>query len=41
MIQERDRVVLQTDIPAHGLRAGDVGTVVMVHQGGKAIPSSF
>lgn len=41
MIQELDRVVLQTDIPAHGLRAGDVGTVVMVHQGGQGYTVEF
>lgn len=35
MIQELDRVVLQTDIPAYRLQAGDVGTVVMVHRGAR------
>ena len=32
MIQELDRVVLTTDLPEHGLREGDIGTVVLVHQ---------
>jgi hypothetical protein len=31
MIQELDRVVLTTDLPEHNLKAGDVGTVVLVH----------
>jgi hypothetical protein len=31
MIQEHDCIVLTDDIPAEGLRAGDVGTVVHVH----------
>lgn len=33
MIQELDRVVLTTDLTMHGLRAGDVGTVVFDHNG--------
>ena len=31
MIREHDTVVLTSDLPAHGLARGDVGTVVMVH----------
>jgi hypothetical protein len=31
MIKELDRVVLQADLPEHGLKAGDVGTVVLEH----------
>lgn len=31
MIKEHERVVLTVDRPEHGLRAGDVGVVVMVH----------
>ncbi len=31
MLQETDIVVLTVDLPEHGLRAGDVGTVVLVH----------
>ena len=41
MIEELDRVALQEDIPAHGLEAGDVGTVVMVHQGGLGYTVEF
>jgi len=32
MIKEHDLVVLTEDLPADGLKAGDVGTVVMVHE---------
>ncbi len=31
MIQEHDCIVLTQDVPAEGLRAGDVGTVVHIH----------
>ena len=34
MIDELDEVVLTCDLDAHGLKAGDVGTVVHVHKGG-------
>ncbi len=34
MIHELDTVVLTTDLPAHGLARGDVGTVVLVHPAG-------
>ena len=33
MIRELDRVVLTSDLPEHGLKSGDVGTVVLVHDG--------
>ena len=32
MIKEHDLVVLTEDIPTEGLKAGDVGTVVMIHE---------
>lgn len=32
MIPEHDRIVLTCDLPEHGLKAGDVGTVVHVHE---------
>jgi hypothetical protein len=35
MIKEHERVVLTVDFPDHGLRAGDVGVVVMVHGEGE------
>ena len=31
MLRELDSVVLTVDMPEHGLRRGDVGTVVLVH----------
>lgn len=31
MIEELDTVVLTTALPEHGLREGDLGTVVLVH----------
>ncbi|MBI2857749.1 MAG: DUF4926 domain-containing protein [Chloroflexi bacterium] len=31
MIKELDSVVLTVDLTEHGLRKGDVGTVVLVH----------
>jgi len=31
MIKELDNVVLTVDLPQHGLTAGDIGSVVMVH----------
>jgi hypothetical protein len=35
-IRYLDIVVLKGDLPAEGLEAGDVGTVVLVHEGGRA-----
>jgi len=34
-------VVLTTDLPEHGLARGDIGTVVLVHEGGKGCPVEF
>jgi hypothetical protein len=34
MINELDTVVLATDLPGHSLKAGDLGTVVLVHRHG-------
>jgi hypothetical protein len=31
MVAETDVVVLTVDLPAYGLKAGDLGTIVMVH----------
>jgi hypothetical protein len=33
-LREHDRVVLTAPLPEYGLVAGDVGTIVMVHDGG-------
>ena len=34
MIRELDTIVLACDLPEDRLKAGDVGTVVLVHPGG-------
>ena len=34
MMNTLDRFVLTEDLPDHGLRAGDLGTIVMVHTPG-------
>lgn len=31
MIKEYEQVVLTEDLPEHNLKAGDLGTVVMIH----------
>ena len=41
MIEELSTVVLMADLPEHDLRAGDLGTVVLVHQGGKGYTVEF
>lgn len=41
MIDELSTVVLMTNLPRYDLRAGDLGTVVMVHQGGKGYSVEF
>jgi hypothetical protein len=41
MLDELSNVVLTTDIEAHGLRAGDIGTIVLVHAGGAAYEVEF
>lgn len=41
MISELDSIVLTTDIPEHGLTAGDIGTVVMVHEAGQGFEVEF
>ncbi len=40
-MREMDLVVLTRDLPDHGLRAGDIGTVVLVHQGGAGYEVEF
>jgi hypothetical protein len=32
MIKEHDRVVLKKEISAQGLKTGDVGAVILVHE---------
>lgn len=38
---ELDLVVLTQELPGEGLRAGDIGTVVLVHQGGAGYEVEF
>jgi len=41
MIKELDPVVLTSDVPEHGLKSGDIGTVVMLHRGGAGMEVEF
>ena len=41
MIKEHDCVVLTKSLPEEGLEAGDVGTVVHIHQNGLAYEVEF
>lgn len=41
MIKEHDRIVLKTALPAEGLEAGDVGTVVHLYRDGLAYEVEF
>lgn len=41
MINEHDHVFLKRDLPEHGLVAGDIATVIAVHQGGAGYTLEF
>jgi hypothetical protein len=41
MIKEHDCVVLTTSLPEVGLEAGDIGTIVHVHNRGEAFEVEF
>lgn len=41
MIKEHDLVVLTQDLPEERLAAGDVGTVVHIHEGGRGYEVEF
>ncbi len=41
MIEELASVALTVDLPEHRLQAGDIGTVVMVHQEGTGYTVEF
>lgn len=41
MIKELESVVLTTDLPKDGLTAGDIGTVVLVHESGQGYTVEF
>ena len=40
-IKELDAVALTTDLPAEGLEAGDIGTVVMIYGQGESYEVEF
>lgn len=41
MTKEHDRVVLTASLPGHGLKPGDVGTVVHLYEDGLAYEMEF
>ena len=41
MIKELDSIVLNDDLPEHGLECGDIGTVVLIHRDGKGCEVEF
>jgi len=41
MIAELDRVILAEDLPEYGLKAGDIGTVVLIHGEGAGYEVEF
>jgi len=41
VIDELDEVVLTCNLPDHGLTAGDIGTVVLMHDEGKGYEVEF
>ncbi len=41
MIEELASIVLITDLPERNLRVGDIGTVVVVHEGGQGYTVEF
>jgi len=41
MIEELEDVILTCDLPAKGLARGDIGSVVLVHEGGKGYEVEF
>ncbi len=41
MIAEHDEIVLAKDLPEHGLVAGDIGVVVLIHGSGEAYEVEF
>ena len=40
-MKELDSVVLAHDLPEYGLKSGDLGTIVLVHEGGAAFEVEF
>lgn len=41
MIRELDDAILDCDLSKHGLKLGDIGTVVLVHNGGQGYTVEF
>lgn len=41
MIKEHERAILTDNLPEYGLQAGDIGVVVMVHNGGEGYEVEF
>jgi hypothetical protein len=41
MIKEHDCVVLTQDLPGEGLKSGDIGTVIHIHEGGAGYEVEF
>lgn len=41
MIRELDRIVLTESLATLGLETGDIGTVVLVHEGGRGYEVEF
>jgi len=41
MINELSNIILEHDLPEIGLKTGDIGTVVMVHEGGVGYEIEF
>ena len=41
MIKEHDAIILTEDLPGEGLQAGDIGTVVHIHQNGVGYEVEF
>jgi Domain of unknown function (DUF4926) len=41
MIEELEDVILTCDLPEHGLKRGDIGTVVLVHRAGRGYEVEF
>ena len=41
MMKELQSAVLTTDLPEYSLSAGDIGTIVLVHRGGKGYEVEF
>jgi hypothetical protein len=41
VIRELDDVILNCDLPRKGLTCGDIGTVVLVHNGGEGYTVEF